>query len=435
MIVMKFGGTSVGNPDRIKNVCDIVKTRLAKKPIVVVSAVGGITDMLIKAANTAVKGKVDIVDIRKKHMDIVDALKLDRSLLSELDEFEDFLKGIAQLKETSPRIMDKVQSFGERISSKIVAAYMTKVGMPAKAWNSYDAGLVTDSNFGKAEPLPEAYDALKILTRQKEVPIVTGFIGKDNDGAITTLGRGGSDYSGAIVGAAVDAEEIEIWTDVNGVMSADPRVVPEAKTIPSISFQEASELAYFGAKVLHPKTIRPAMEKDIPVRVLSTFEPNKKGTLIINKSKECKEIVKAIASKKNIVLFSIVSTRMLLAHGFLAKMFAVFEHYKKPVDMIATSEVSVSLTVDNDENVPQILEELEQIAKIKIEKDKAIVCCVGEGMENSVGVSGRIFSVVGKAGIRVHMISQGASEINISFIVDNKDADAAVKALHTEFVK
>ncbi|MBD3309981.1 lysine-sensitive aspartokinase 3 [Candidatus Woesearchaeota archaeon] len=433
---MKFGGSSVGSPERIREVARIIGSRLERKPIVVVSAVGGVTDMLISAAQKAAsEGKADTAELRKKHEDIITELGLDRAIISELDSLDELLSGIAQLGELSPRIMDKVQSFGERCSSKILAACLEKQGIGSRAFDAYDAGMITDDNFGNAEPLPEVFEKLGALSESPVVPVVTGFIGKDREGRITTLGRGGSDYTAAIIGAAVDAEEIQIWTDVNGIMTADPKVVPEAKSIPRVTFDEASELAYFGAKVLHPKTIRPAVRKGIPVRVLSTFEPEKKGTVISIESEKDSNPLKAIASKKRITLINVVSTRMLLAHGFLARIFQVFEEHHKPVDMVSTSEVSVSLTVDNDEHVDEIAEKLKHFAKVKVMREKAIICAVGQGLSEAVGLCGRVFTAVGSEGVNVHMISLGASEINLSFIVDDKDADKAVKSLHKELLE
>lgn len=437
MVVMKFGGTSLGDADRIKNVCNIVKSRLDEKPIVVVSAVQGITDKLIEAAEKAANDEdvsKELEEIKKKHHKILKDLELKEGLVDNiLDEFFKVIDNIFLMKRTSPESMDQVQSFGERMSSRIVAVYLIKIGIKAQAYDAYDIGMITNPEYGKAEPLPDTEEKIAIeLKKIKVVPVITGFIGKDSAGNITTLGRGGSDYTAAIIGAAINSE-VEIWTDVNGIMTADPRVVKEAKTIEKISFNEASELAYFGGRVLHPKTIWPAVKKNIPVKVLNTFEPKNKGTTIVKEANKTKEIIKAIACKKDINLITMVSTRMLLAHGFLGRVFSVFENYKKSIDMVATSEVSVSLTVDDDSDLDKIKNDLEGIADIKIEKNKAIICVVGEGMQNIHGIAGRTFSVLGKNKVNIEMISQGASEINISFIVNNKDADKAVQVLHKEY--
>lgn len=432
---MKFGGSSVGDAERIKNVCNIIKSKLDEKPIIVLSAVQGITDRLIETATKAANDddvSKELEEIRQKHNKILKDLGLDESLVdSQLEGFDKVIDKIFVMKRTSPELMDEVQSFGERMSVRIVAAYLNKIGIKAKAFDAYDLGFITTPDYGKAEPLPDTEEKIsKEIKKIKDIPIITGFIGKDSARNITTLGRGGSDYTAAVLGAAMN-DVIEIWTDVNGIMTADPRVVKEAKTIDQISFNEASELAYFGARVLHPKTIWPAIKKNLPVKVLNSFEPSHKGTTIVNEANKTKETIKAIACKKNICLINVTSTRMLLAHGFLARLFSVFEDYKKSVDMIATSEVSVSLTVDNNKDLDKVKEDLEGVAEVKVEKSKSIVCAVGEGMHNSKGVVGRVFQAL--KNIRIEMISAGASEINISFIVDNKDADKAVQILHKEF--
>ncbi|MBW2979793.1 lysine-sensitive aspartokinase 3 [Candidatus Woesearchaeota archaeon] len=440
MIVMKFGGSSVANAEKIKDVANIVKSRLDKKPVVVVSAVKGITDKLIETANAAVDGENTsnlLKEIGDKHDQIIADLNLDKDIVKKnLDEFRQVIEDIEEASEASTQAMDLVQSFGERMSSKLVAAHLNSIGVKAQAFDAWDIGMITNANFGKAEPLNDSYKKIDDHVKKLDlVPIVTGFIGKTPEGTVATLGRGGSDYTAAIIGAAVGSEEIQIWTDVNGVMTSDPRVIKEAKTIPQISFAEASELAYFGAKVLHPKTIIPAMKKDIPVRVLNTYEPTHKGTVIVRKSEKSKEVIKAIACKKSVLLVSIVSTRMIGAHGFLARVFDIFEDYAKSIDMIATSEASISLTVDKEESMDQIAEQLKEIADVKVEKGKAIVCVVGEGMYHIPGIAGKIFTTLGKAKVNVEMISQGASEINVSFIVDDDEADKAVQALHSEYFK
>jgi len=448
MIVMKFGGTSVGNADAIKNLGKIVKNQLDKTPIIVVSAVSKVTDLLIETARLAAAGK-DITDnlksLNMKHTAIMSELNLDlpavNSLLSEVD---DEFNEIKKTKNLNAETLDLVQSFGERISANIVAAYLESIGAKARQYNAYELGMITNSNFGEAEintdtPKEINKKIKQILKSSAHVPVITGFIAKDKNGRITTLGRGGSDYSAAIIGAAIDAEEIQIWTDVSGVYSADPRIVKNARKIEKISFAECSELAYFGAKVLHPKTILPAMNKNIPVKVLNTFEAENSGTQILSDMKKSEETVKALTCKKNITLININSTRMLFAYGFLARVFYVFDKYNISVDMISTSEVSVSLTVESNNDtknssVEKAMEELNQIATTNIVKDKAIVCVVGAGLKNEIGIAGKIFTLMGKHNIHVEMISQGASEINISFVVENEDAEKAVKLLHEEFI-
>jgi len=435
MIVMKFGGSSVKDATKIKEVAEIVKSRLDKKPIVVLSAVKGITDKLIAALAESLEGNFDSYEeIVKKHKEILKNLGLDEGFVdAELEELKKALEVNVNEKINDKKILDYISFFGERMSTKLLAGYMNKIGIKSEAFVSGDIGLLTNSNFGEATFIESSYDKMnEAISKIDVLPIVTGFGGKDENGDFATFNRGGSDYVAALIGAAVNAEEIQIWTDVNGVMTTDPRIVDNAKTIQEISFNEASELAYFGAKVLHPKTIIPAIEKDIVVKVLNTYEPDHPGTSIVSKVSG-KGSVKAIACKRNVSLVLINSTRMLNAHGFLAKIFTIFEKYSRSVDMIATSEVSVSLTVNDDSNLDKIQEELSKIAEVEVKNDKAIVCVVGEGMKNVPGIAGKIFGCLGKSDFNIEMISQGASEINIGFVVDNDKAENVVKVLHKEY--
>ncbi len=437
MLVMKFGGTSVGNADRIINVANIVKFNIKRKPIVVVSAVTKITDELIRLGKECAERKGDKIlgSIRDVHYGILEQLGIGKSLLkNDLEELSNLANKTKSNEAIDGQILDHFQSFGEIMSSKIVAEQLNKIRINAKAFNSWDLGFVTNSEFGNAEPLEASCQKLKSSIKSLNViPVITGFIGKTEKGEITTLGRGGSDYTAAIIGAAVDADEIQIWTDVDGIMSTDPKIVKGAKTIEEVSFAEASELAYFGAKVLHPKTILPAMRKNIPVKVLNSFNPKSKGTAIVKKAEKSKMAVKAIAYKKNITLFNIESTRMLGAYGFLARLFEVFAKHKKSVDVVSTSEVSVSLTLENGGNIARILAELKEIADIKVYMNKSIICVVGEGMKSKLNIPVRTFSALAKSNVHIDMISMGASEINITFIVDSRDAEKALKVLHKEY--
>ena len=433
MIVMKFGGTSVGNADRITHTVDIIKSYAGKKPVIVVSAVGGITDRLIELANAAKGKRKEILEaIRKIHNDIINELGLDESILEE--DFKELDNLINNNKTVDAEILDQFQTFGERMSSKIVAMQLNKMGVTAQAFNAWDLGFATTDEFGNAEPLEETFSNLNNnIKKLNVVPVITGFMGKTKNGEIATLGRGGSDYTAAIIGNAVDADEIQIWTDVDGIMSTDPKIVSNAMPLEEVSFAEASELAYFGAKVLHPKTIIPAMKKNIPVRVLNSFSLKNKGTVILNKVAKSKHVVKAITYKKNIIVVNIVSTRMLGAYGFLARIFNTFDKYKKSVDVVSTSEVSVSLTIDNENNLASIIDEMKDIAIIHVSKGKAIISVVGGGMRNTPGLAGRRFGVLGDNKINVEMISQGASGINTTLVVDGKDVVNAVKCLHEEY--
>ena len=418
MIVMKFGGSSLADAERIGIVTNIVKSKINENPIVIVSAVGGITDKLIELSKASNKKKI-----------------LDKSIIEkDIENLSAIIIEIKNNKKIDNKLLDGVQSFGEQMSSKIVAAQLNKSGVKAQAFNSWDLGFLTTSEFGNAEPLESTYTNLKEnIQKLNVVPIITGFIGKTENNEITTLGRGGSDYSAAIVGSAIDATEIQIWTDVDGIMSTDPKIVRNAKTLDKISFAEASELAFFGANVLHPKTILPAMSKGIPVRVLNTFNPTKNGTIILNKSEKNDKLVRAISCKKDIILINIQSTRMLGAYGFLSKLFTVFDKYKKSVDVISTSEVSVSLTIDNQDNISKIIDELEGIANVQVLKNKAVICVVGEAMMAVPGMAGRTFSTLGKNKINVEMISQASSGVNITFIIEDSEADKAINALHKEY--
>jgi|TARA_B100000315_G_C14567787_1_gene583864 aspartate kinase len=437
MIIMKFGGTSVGNADRISNTADIIKANIDKKPIVVVSAVSGATNKLIELGNASVEGNGDEIleEIKKNHYEILEKLELDKSLVNkDLENLSAIIDEIKNNKEINNKILDNVQSFGEQMSSKIIAAQLNKIGIKTEAFNAWDLGFLTNEEFGNAEPLEETFNNLNDnIKKLNIVPVITGFIGKTKDGEITTIGRSGSDYTAAIIGSAINADEIQIWTDVNGIMSADPKIVSNTKTLEKVSFAEASELAYFGARVLHPKTILPAVRKNIPVRVLNTFDTKNNGTLILNNSEKSEHVVKAITSKKNIILIHVDSTRMLGAYGFLARLFDIFDKYKKSVDVISTSEVSVSMTINDEENLDRIIKDLEGIANVQISKNKSIICVVGEGMRNTPGVSGRTFSVIGRNKINVEMVSQGASGVNTTFIVDNNNSEQAIKALHEEY--
>ncbi|MAG91656.1 hypothetical protein CMO83_03200 [Candidatus Woesearchaeota archaeon] len=434
---MKFGGTSLGDADRINSATNIIKSKTDQKPVVVVSAVAKITDLLIKLINEcAMGGGSNILKgIQQRHLEILKQLNIDQSLLD--NDFEELSKAARRVNNESrinDKLLDYFQSFGERMSSKIVAALLNKKDINAQALNSYDIGFLTNSNFGEAEPLQSVYTNIKNnLKRTKVVPVITGFIGKTENGEITTLGRGGSDYTAAIIGASIDADEIQIWTDVDGIKSSDPKIVKNARTLGKVSFAEASELAYFGAKVLHPKTILPAMNKNIFVKVLNSFNPKNSGTTILKDSYRNKQVIKAIVCKKNITLINIESTRMLGTYGFLATIFDIFNKNGKSVDVVSTSEVSVSLTIDNDENIEDILSELKEIANVQLLKNRAIVCVVGEGMKNTPGIASRTFGSLAKGKINIEMISLGASKINITFIVDGKEVEKAVNILHDEF--
>lgn len=435
MIVMKFGGTSVGDAAHIRVVEGIVRQQLRRKPALVISAHSGVTNMLDELAKKAVRGSYSLDALREKHVAILRDLSLPLDLQEPFfKELDDLLRGISLVGELTPRSLDYVLSFGERLSVRAVAAHFNRAGLPAVAMDAFDAGLTTDSNHGRARPLPESYAEIKKrVVAVNGLAVITGYIAKDTRGNITTLGRNGSDYSGAIFGNALDAEEIQIWTDVDGVLTADPRIVPDARPLAEISFDEASELAYYGGKVLHPATLLPAVAKNIPVRVLNTKNPSSPGTVILKEAKGSESPVRSIVSKSNLFLINVSSTRMLGQPGFMAKLFAVFDRHEIVIDMIATTEVSVSMTTDSNRNLDEAVRELRTFADVTVESGLAIVCVVGHGIKDDLGVAGTVFSTLASKGIRVRMISQGALKVNVGMLVEGKDMIPAVKALHEAF--
>lgn len=450
MIVMKFGGTSVGSAERMEEVVQLVSAAAEKSgpAVVVLSAMSGITNSLIAGAEKALERKLDeaymmIEAIRDKHYVAITKLfpddkgiaeSLREEINSQLEDLVILYRGVGYLGELSKRSLDAISGMGELLSSKIVAALAAKRGLKA-CWLDARQMLVTDDNFGKAAPL---WDKLISPVRSQmlmkleagECVFTQGFIGSTTSGISTTLGRGGSDYSASVFGVALDASEIQIWTDVDGMMSADPRVVPAAKLLPEVSFQEASELAYFGAKVLHPMTIRPAVEKQIPVRILNTMNPNCGGTLI-KAEVQSNDLIRAVAAKKKITAVYLSSANMLMSHGYLAKVFEIFDRYKISVDLISTSEVSIALTIDTDERIDELHAELSRHAEVQIFRDVAIVSVVGRQFRVQSGIAGRVFRAL--SDINIMMISGGASDINLSFVVGGADADKAVQQLHAEF--
>lgn len=434
---MKFGGSSVAGADKIARVLAIVKGRLKKKPVVVASAFRGVTDDLLALAHAALKGDLSkLQGIEKRHWEAAQELGVDFAPLAPLfEELAALAKGVSLLGELTPRTLDRVAGFGERLSTRLIAAYFNKQGLKAVQLDAPDAGLVTDEKFGGANPLPEAAELLKkSLSAVDGVPVVTGYIGRTRAGEITTLGRNGSDYSATILGAAVDADEIEIWSDTDGIMTADPRMVPAAIPLAALSFAEACELAHYGGKVLHPHTLVPAMEKDIPVRVLNTFKPDHPGTKIVARPKTREGgVLKSIAFKRKQLIVTASSPRMLAGPGFLSRIFAALARHDVDVDMVATSEVSVSATTAHDRGLDAAVAELSKEFETSVEKGRAIICAVGDGIQSTPGVAADVFSSVRDAGVNVRMISQGASKNNVAFVVADEDVEKAVRALHSRF--
>jgi len=436
MIVMKFGGSSVSDGPRIRGVIEIVRSRLDRKPVVVASACRGVTDDLFAAAEEALTGKEGLLEkVRARHQSVIADLGLPADLVHEvLAELAVLLKGISLVKELTPRTLDYVVSFGERLSTRIMAAAFDKAGIPASQHDAFDIGMLTDDQFGHAQPLPEAETELRRhVLPMKRLPIVTGYVGKTRGGDITTLGRNGSDFTATIIGAAIGAEEIQIWSDTDGVMTADPRLVPSAKPIAFLTFDEASELAYYGGKVLHPSTIVPAVLKGIPVKVLNTFRPGHPGTTVLSKLDQPQHGVKSIAHHLSNFVVNIRSSRMLMGHGFLARLFGVFAEHRVVVNMVSTSEVTVSVTVDSPRRLDAAVEALSKFAEVTVEEGRTVVCVVGEGLRSTPGIAGLVFEALREASVNVLMISQGASKINVAFVVADRDAESAVRALHRKF--
>jgi aspartate kinase len=452
LVVMKFGGTSVEDPAAIARTASIVAGRVAagKKPVVVVSAMARVTDQLLRcAASSAAGDRTGALAIssrlRSRHRDTACALIKDPKASGPLvtwidqkfDQLDEILRGLAAILELTPRISDLIVSYGERISSRMIAAAFAEHGVDAAHVDARDV-IITDSQYQKAIPIDtiiekRAAENIRPLLNHGKVPVIGGFIGSNEAGITTTLGRGGSDFTAALLGGAMQAASIEIWTDVDGIMTSDPRVCPDALRVKVISFEEAAELAYFGAKVLHPATILPAVRKNIPVLVLNSKNPSNEGTRIISLAPHCKSPFKSIAVKKKLSIIDVVASRMLMTHGYMKEIFTIFDKHQTPVDMVSTSEVSVSLTVDSNEKLPLIAADLSKLADVKYEGKKALVCMVGEDIRGQNGIAAQVFSAIRH--INVRMISQGASEINMSFMIDEEDADEAVRSLHAAFFR
>ena len=447
MLVMKFGGTSLADAVAMRRVADIVETARPRRPVVVVSAVAGVTNRLLDSARRAhtreATAKSLMTPLRDIHRRILGDLRLKRGLVDDdLDLLGEALQGVYLLRELTPRSLDYVASFGEVMSSKIFAALLDRKGVGARAWNAWDAGMVTDDRHGEANVLPRTYTDLKANLAPvlaDEVPVVTGFVARAESGERTTLGRGGSDYTAAIIGRALGVEEIQIWTDVTGIMSCDPRIVRKAYTLRQLSFAEAAELAFFGAKVLHPKTVEPALQVGIPVRILNTFEPEDSGTLVVRETptRSSDDVIQGLAVKRGNLLVSLVSTRMLEAEGYLAEVFQVLARHRISVDGLATSEVSVSMTVDGRyaDALKGALKDLRRYARTSVFRNRAIICVVGEGMRLHHGIAGEVFGILGDSNINIELITQGASELNLSFVVKDSVAERTLRALHARFLE
>ena len=446
MIVVKFGGTSVGDPEAIERTAAIVRGRLDRKPIVVVSALGGATNDLLGLGEQAGKGHLigalrTVETLRDRHLTCCSSLLRDSAQEAEtasevsahFDELASLAEALSVLGHVTPRSLDAIAAYGEQLSSILVTAVFRERGIPAEHVDARDI-MITNDSFTAAEPDTDAIaqksrDILKPLLKKGSVPVLGGFIGSSTNGITTTLGRGGSDYSASLIGAALKADTIEIWTDVDGMLTADPRVVKGSQLIEQIRFDEASELAYFGAKVLHPSTIAPAVRLGIPVYIYNSRNPTGAGTRITFDAP--RRAVSAIAGKSNVTIVKVKAARMLLAHGFLQQVFEIFARHRTSVDVVATSEVSVSVTIDDPSHLEALLTDLATLGDVSIERNRGVVAIVGSGISDKGGAMGR--ALLALSSLKVHMMSLSATGINLTVIVDGPKVPEAMKKLHDEF--
>ncbi|MBC7672298.1 MAG: lysine-sensitive aspartokinase 3 [Polaromonas sp.] len=448
MIVCKFGGTSVGDAQAIARTASIIAGRRERQPVVVVSALGGATNMLLRIAEQSAKGQLigalsAVEALRDRHLKQTETLLRDDATASadisgELSAMFDELAALAEALKTlgdlTPRSLDAIASLGEQLSSVLVVAAFRAQGLPAEHVDARQV-MITDAQYTRAEPHPDAIAEaaqrlIMPMVRAGSIPVMGGFIGSaQGTGVTTTLGRGGSDYSASLVGAALQAEAIEIWTDVDGMLTADPRVVPDARLIERIGFDEASELAAFGAKVLHPNTIAPAVMRGIPVWVLNSARPEGTGTLITFDSP--RRPVTAIAGKSGVTLLKVRSPRMLLTEGFMRTLFEVFERHHTSVDVVATSEVSVSVTIDDVSRLEALVIDLRALGDVTMERNRGIVSIVGNGLSDGGSAMATALSAIGE--LRVHMLSLSSSGINLTVVVDGEQVNPAMQRLHRAF--
>lgn len=444
---MKFGGTSVGDVAAFERVCGIVASLIDRRPVVVVSAMTKVTDALLGAFDVAKKGEfaeafASLEPHFDRHLEVSRHFIPDKGpnlFNGELDlargELSDLLMRVSRRSLPLAMLRDAIQAYGEQLSSRLLAEVLKAKGVNARQVDSRRL-IVTDDEYGAAQPLvDETNDLVRVelepMIAAGEVPIMGGFIAANRAGETTTLGRGGSDFSAAIVAAALDANELQIWTDVTGVMTCDPRICENARTIPVLSYEEAAELAYFGAKVLHPKTIKPAVDSSIAVRVCNTFEPAETGTMVLPDPAETPNRIKSIAHKKGITILRITSARKLGSYGFMSAVFQVFERFRTVIDVISTSEVSIALTLDNTSELDKIVPELERLGDVEIAPGYAVICVVGEGLRASTGLGSKIFSTIHD--VHIALVSHGASAVNLTFVVEEPSVPEVIGRLHAEF--
>jgi aspartate kinase len=446
MIVCKFGGTSVGDADAIRRATEIIRVRVDRRPIVVVSALAGTTNALLAIVEQASQGQLisairGVETLRTRHLQTAEAL-LDgddgaNDVLAELsatfDELASLAEALSVLGHVTPRSQDAIAAKGEQLSATLCVAVFRRCGIPAELVDATTV-MITGDQFGKAEPrqdrIAEATQRLvRPLVERGLVPVLGGYIGATEHQIVTTLGRGGSDFSASLIGAALGAEAIEIWTDVDGMLTADPRVVPGARLIDRIRFDEASELATFGAKVLHPSTIAPAVRLGIPVFIFNSRNPDGRGTLIAFDAPL--RPVSAIAGKQGVTVIKVRSPRMLLAHGFMRNLFDIFDRHRTSVDVIATSEISVSVTIDDASHLDGLVVDLSQLGDVSVERNRGIVALVGAGLGSSSAAMSRALAALGD--VRIHMLSLSASGINLTMLLDADQVAPAMRSLHTAF--
>jgi len=446
VIVCKFGGTSVADATAIRRTAEIIRGRADRQPVVVVSALAGTTNALLGAAEQAASGHLvaaiaAVEALRDRHMAVVADLLGDDATAREIaaeesvlfDELAHLVEALSVLGHVTERSLDAISSIGEQLSAPIITAEFIRAGINAVLVDSREV-MITDASFGRAEPLPDAIaaacrDRIAPLLRAGKVPVLGGYLGATVEGVTTTLGRGGSDYSASLLGAALEADAIEIWTDVDGMLTADPRVVDGSKLIEHIRFDEAAELASFGAKVLHPNTIAPAVRRGIPVYVFNSLKPSGKGTRITFDAPRLP--VRAIAGKANVVIVKVRSPRMLATPGALRSIFEVFERNRTSVDVVATSEVSVSLTVDDDQHLDSVVGQLRAFGDVGVERGRAIVAVVGAGLCESSPAMAQALAAIGD--VRLHMVSLSATGINLTLIVDGEELKPVMRRLHSAF--
>jgi aspartate kinase len=449
VVVQKFGGTSVADPDAIRRLIGIARAareRDGRGPVIVVSAMSKVTDVLLTVAAEAGALRLEsalahVQQLRDRHLAVARSVApsheaaLAAHIGEQFDQLTAVVRALAVLREVSLRTLDVVAAMGELLSSRIVAAGFVEAGLPGE-WVDPRHAIVTNDSYTCAVPMMrETTAALRAsvlpLVEAGKIPVLGGFVGATPEGHTTTLGRGGSDYSGALVGAGIGAREIQIWTDVDGMLSADPRIISTPKLVPQLSFSEAAELAYFGAKVLHPATILPAVERNIPVRILNSWKPDQQGTTIVAEPPSSPTPLTGLAAKRDVTVVDITSTRMLMAHGFLRRVFEVFDRFRTAVDVVTTSEVSVSVTVDDRRHLDAIVEALSEFAEVSTEPEMALLCAVGDRLRNEPAIAARVVAVLEEVPLR--MISQAASRRNITVILRQQDLSHAMHRLHDEF--